>query len=106
MSKRHRGQQLQRATPSREVASASGWGWRGGTAPLFDGSKFRGALRAAYPAGYDLDYATLRGLSTGCTVGLRARAGDHPTPRGQRGGHGYVRLLGPDVGPDPHYDGR
>ena len=63
MSKRHRHQQLQRATPSREVASASGWGWRGGTAPVFDGSKFRGALRAAYPAGYDLDYATLRGLS-------------------------------------------
>jgi lambda family phage portal protein len=63
VSRRHHKAGYQRQTaPATTVMSAGGssWNWRGG-APTFDGSKFRDALRSAYPSGYDLDYATIRG---------------------------------------------
>ena len=64
MSKRHRkGDYMRQTAPAQLSAgssSASPWHWRSG-APTFDGSKFRGALRSAYPSGYDLDYTTIRG---------------------------------------------
>jgi lambda family phage portal protein len=48
------------APPQLDARASAGWQWRSGSTGLFDGQKFRGALRAAYPSGYDLDYATIR----------------------------------------------
>ena len=58
----HRGHKAgyQRQAPPALREQASAWHWRGGSTGLFDGAKFRGALRSAYPSGYDLDYVTIR----------------------------------------------
>lgn len=63
MGRRHRQRKMQGSSQATLQAQGSSWHWRTGTAPIFDGEKFRGALRAAYPSGYELDYATIRGYS-------------------------------------------
>jgi lambda family phage portal protein len=60
MSKRRRHHSRQASGSNTQTVASAAWNWRSGSASIFDGSKFRGALRSAYPSGYDLDYATIR----------------------------------------------
>ena len=65
MSKRRgRHSHMRPTAPALEAAprpqAATGWQWRSGSSAIFDGQKFRGALRSAYPSGYDLDYSAIR----------------------------------------------
>lgn len=64
MGKRRNRTHAPRPAPAVQTAPAASWGWRSGVSSGgYDGAKFRGALRAMYPSGADLDAEALRARS-------------------------------------------